>query len=90
MNRITFPATVYPLQGDVTSQAGNQNVKVTGLQGVPLYSPSLVGGEKIEYNPNTGQWESLVQAFIQVNGHYSSDDNIISVNVSPATLVNGA
>ena len=36
MNREIYPGGLYPLIGDVESQAGDNSVKVTGLQGIPL------------------------------------------------------
>lgn len=82
-------AGVYPLTGDVTSQAGNAPVRVVGLQGVSIVSTSPLGGANLQFNPNTGQWTPILRAAIQVNGVTVSDDYIITVNVSKTILVNG-
>lgn len=90
MNRESFPGGVYPLIGDVVSQAGNSTVQVVGLLGVPITSTFLNGGEVLEYNPNTNNWEPILRADIQVNSLTASDDPLISVNVIKPILVNGA
>jgi hypothetical protein len=83
-------AGVYPLQGDVTSTAGNSNVKVTGVQGVPVQNLTLSSGMEWQYNANTGSWQPLLLAVIQVNGITVSRDPYISVNVTKPVTVNGA
>lgn len=90
MNREVFPGGVYPLTGDVVSQAGHTTVQVVGLLGVPITSTFLNGGEVLEYNPNTNNWEPILRAAIQVNGITVSDDPLIAVNVSKPILVNGS
>lgn len=92
MNReIVIPggAGVYPLTGDIASQAGNPQVKVTGIQGTPVLSTFFNGGEVLEYNPNTNQWTPVVQPGIQVNGFNSSGDYTLSVNAPIPVFVNG-
>jgi len=93
MNReIVIPggAGVYPLTGDVVSQAGNATVQVSGLRGVPITNTFLDGGEVLEYNVNTNNWEPTLRAAIQVNNVTVSDDYIITVNVPKMALVNGS
>jgi hypothetical protein len=93
MNReIVIPggAGVYPLTGDVLSQAGNPTVQVVGLRGIPVADSFLNGGEVLEYNVNTHSWEPVLRAAIQVNGITVSDDYIITVNVQKSVLVNGS
>lgn len=93
MNReIAIPggAGVYPLAGDVASRAGNSQVRVTGLQGVPVAQASLQGGEYLEYDPGSHGWVPTLRATIQVNGKTVSDDNIIIVNLPHLITVNGA
>lgn len=92
MNReIVIPggAGIYPLTGDVTSEAGNAPVQVTGLRGIPIAPAFFAGGEVLEYNPNTGNWEPTLRAAIQVNGLTVSDDYIVTVNVARPIKVNG-
>ena len=93
MNReIAVPggAGVYPLTGDVASTAGNPQVRVTGLQGVPIAQPGFQGGEGLEYDINANNWVPTLRAAIQVNNLTVSDDPLISVNVANAILVNGS
>lgn len=93
MNRecvIPGGAGAYPLQGDVTSTAGNSNVKVTGIQGVSVQNLTLASGMEWQYNSNVGAWQPLLIATIQVNGITVSRDPYISVNVTKPVLVNGA
>ncbi len=81
---------IYPLQGDVTSQAGNQFVTVTGIQSIPVNDTLLSGGEILEYNPNSNNWEPTIHAAILVNSSALSDDYTIQVNVIDPVLINGA
>lgn len=93
MNReIVIPggAGVYPLTGDVTSQAGNAPVTVTGIRGTSVASAFFTGGEVLEYNPNTNQWTPTLRAAIQVNNVTVSDDYIVTVNVAKPIKVNGS
>lgn len=93
MNReIVCPsgAGIYPLIGDVLSQAGNQLVTVAGIQGVPVLNTFMDGGEVLEYNINTHSWTPTLRAAIQVNNVTVSDDYFITVNVAKMVLVNGS
>jgi archaellum component FlaF (FlaF/FlaG flagellin family) len=90
MNREIYPGGIYPLQGDVQSQAGNVNVAVVGLQNIPLQSVTLLGGELVEYNVNSNQWIPTLRATIQVNNVTVSDDANVSVNLPKPIKVNGA
>ncbi len=83
MNReVVIPggAGVYPLTGDVLSTAGDQTVRVIGIQGIPVQRISPEPGSYLEYNQNAGRWEPILRASIQVNGITVSDDYDISVN----------
>jgi hypothetical protein len=93
MNReIALPggAGIYPISGDVASTAGNPQVRVIGLQGVPITNPGFSGGEFLEYDINSNTWNPTLRASIQVNNDTASDDYLISVNVTPPVLVNNA
>lgn len=83
-------AGIYPVQGDVLSQAGNATVTVVGLQGVTIATTFLDGGEVLEYNTNTHQWTPTLRAAIQVNNVTVSDDYIVAVNLPNPILINGA
>lgn len=56
MNREIYPAVLYPFVGDVLSQAGSPKVQVVGLQGVPIQTVRLDGGEVLEYRVDLGAW----------------------------------
>lgn len=92
MNRLitTGGASVYPLTGDVESQAGNPTVTVVGINGIQVDNPTMYGGEVVEYNVNTHTWTPTLRAAIQVNNVTVSDDYIITVNVAKIPLVNGS
>lgn len=49
-NKQTFPQSVYPIDGDVTSQSGNPDVTVTGIQGTPVAALIPTDGEILIYN----------------------------------------
>ena len=73
-------AGVYPLQGDVTSTAGNSAVRVTGLQGIPIEGGIIPpAGAKLVYNQNVNQWQPLALATILINLIPISDDYIMTV-----------
>lgn len=81
MNREIFPGGVYPLQGDVTSQAGSDQVTVVGIQNVPVASTPPVPGQVLiagtgGYAPGTLPANQTVQ----VNGTGLSDDFDVAVN----------
>lgn len=62
MNRIIFPFPAYPMIGDVTSQAGNNKLTVTGLENIPL-DATTVGNPPdlavIQYSADNGfYWAS--------------------------------
>lgn len=93
MNReIVIPggAGVYPLRGDVQSQAGNAQVTVTGLRNVPVLDTFLNGGEVLTYDPNLHNWVPMLRATIMVNNTPVSNDAVVTVNVDKPILVNGA
>ena len=83
-------STLWPLSGDVSSQAGSDLVTVIGLQGIPVKQVFLVGGEELVFDVNSNSWIPTIRAIIQVNNVTVSDDAYVSVNVSKPILVNGA
>jgi len=56
MNRECFPGGVYPLVGDVESQAGHQNVTVVGIQSVKVLKTTLVDGDVLRYDSSLNMW----------------------------------
>jgi hypothetical protein len=73
-------AGIYPLLGDILSTAGNQAVRVTGLQGIPIESGLPSAGAVLVYNQNVNQWQPIANATMLVNLIPISDDYIITVN----------
>lgn len=93
MNReIVVPggAGVYPLTGDVESDAGSPLVTVVGIQGRTVTNPFLQGGENLQYNGNTNEWIPTLRACVFVNGVPVSDDFTVTVNVARPIKINGA
>jgi hypothetical protein len=90
MNREIFPAVLYPLVGDVQSQAGNQAVEVVGILSVPIVQSLNLSGQVLEYNLAQNSWVPTLRASIQVNGMTVSDDYLVSINVVKEILVNGS
>lgn len=93
MNReVVIPggAGIYPLQGDVESTAGNQNVTVVGWQGTPIAPNTNESGSIYQFDQSVNEWVPILRASIQVNGISVSDDPLISVNVAKPILVNGS
>jgi len=43
MNRESYPASLFPLRGDISAEAGAVSVEVVGLQNIPL-GPIVDGG----------------------------------------------
>lgn len=83
-------AGIYPLQGDVTSTAGNNNVKVTGFEGIPLTPGPYSSGVTWQYVSSTNQWVAVLRAAIQVDGVTVSDDYNVSVDVLRPVRTNGS
>lgn len=83
-------AGVYPLTGDVESEAGSATVTVVGLQGRTVTDPFLQGGENLQYNGTSNEWVPTLRASILVNGVPASDDYTMTVNVSRPIKINGA
>lgn len=90
-NREIYPGGIYPLTGDVQSQAGNTGVRVVGLQGIAIADDFVENGDALIYQSDTHNWvPTPINSTIQVNGVPVSDDPFISVNVAKPILVNGS
>lgn len=91
MNREIFPGGTYPLQGDVTSQAGQSTVTVSGIQNRPVISTAPTDQQRLVYIASAGQWQPTTDSnqSVQVNGVKVSDDYTITVNTPKQVLVNG-
>ena len=88
MNR-EITSTLWPLEGDVLTQAGSRFVKVIGINGIPLAPSFMVGGESLVYNINTGQWAAASEDVLFINSMPMGDDPYITINVPKIALVNG-
>lgn len=63
-NRETYPASLFPLRGDLSAEAGATTVKVIGLQGTPL---SMLPVEKINGSGVSFDFMNLVNTAIVIN-----------------------
>jgi len=68
MNReiATGAASIYPLTGDVQSQAGNKNVEVVGIISIPITQSTPFDGAVLEYDAATNTW---ILAAIETHTH---------------------
>jgi hypothetical protein len=89
MNREIYPATLYPVTGDVQSTPGNAQVVVVGIQHIPVLDATMSGGEVLEYNLTNNQWEPKLRGVILVDGLVVSDDYWISVDVASPITIDG-
>jgi hypothetical protein len=88
MNR-EITSNLWPLSGDVSTQAGSILVTVTGLQNIPVEKVVMSGGEELFYNITTNQWEPSIESVLFVNSRPMGDDPYMSVNVAKIAHVNG-
>ena len=73
MNSETFPASLFPLRGDVSAEAGSTTVEVIGMQNVPL--GTLLDGGVPTYSAaeNKINWEPAANSAVQLNGVNAGD-----------------
>lgn len=85
MNRVIYPASSYPLSGDVQSQPGSPSTAVVGIQGVPVTQVTLGGGEVLTYDGTVGAWvpKQLAIATVTSLGVIQPDGTTITID--PAT-----
>lgn len=80
-NMETFPASLFPLRGDISAESGAVIVEVIGLENVPL-GPLVDGGSPVYHaSTNIINWEPSDTSPIQINGA-NSGDYLISVNTA--------
>lgn len=89
MNREIYPGGIYPLQGDVLSQAGNNLVAISKLQGTSLNANSPTPGTYLIFDGVSWSPRQPWNNSVEVNGISISDDFDITVNVIKPVLVNG-
>jgi hypothetical protein len=98
MNRQAYPASLFPLRGDLSAEAGAVRVVVIGIQTIPVSAtlPSLTVPQTLVAIGGTEYVPTDLDTSIQVNGVPVSDDYEISCNLPLSTnsgtpvLVNGA
>ena len=58
MNRQCFPASLFPMRGDVSAEAGATTIQVIGLQGIPIISPPVepAGLDTLFYDSYNNDW----------------------------------
>jgi hypothetical protein len=83
----SYPQSVYPDTGDVTSATGDSSLVVTGIQRVPVEAVTPLDQQSIVFQASVGTGEyvptySPFNRSVQVNGVAVSDDYWIAVNLS--------
>lgn len=58
MNRQVFPSSLFPLRGDISAEAGDTTITVTGIQGIPVISPPVepMGLNTFFYDSYNNDW----------------------------------
>ena len=58
MNRQVFPASLFPLRGDISAESGATSVTVIGIQGIPVISPPVepAGLDTFFYDSYNNDW----------------------------------
>ena len=90
MNRETYPASLFPLRGDLYAEAGATTVRVIGIQTVPIDQPLsptddlkvatyVDASRRIEWLVGGGSGE--INA-VEINGVGESDDFLFLINTA--------
>ena len=84
MNAESYPATLFPLRGDVSAEAGATVVKVIGLQGLLLGANPLTDGGVPTYIAANGdiEWQAGSGSVVRVNGIGVSADYVILMDTA--------
>ena len=58
MNRQVFPASLFPLRGDISAESGATSVIVQGIQGIPVVAPPIepAGLDTFFYDSYNNDW----------------------------------
>ena len=96
MNRETYPASLFPLRGDVSAEAGATAVAVTGLQNVPISTVAPTDKQALVFDATlgiAGEWTPGIggsASYFEVNGTGVSQDGLFFVDgnmiLSPGDL----
>jgi hypothetical protein len=83
MNQQTFPASLFPLRGDVSAEAGAVIVLVQGIQSIPVTTNLPTNGQGLSYNAanNDLEW-GVGSGVVQINGTGASSDFLFLVNTA--------
>lgn len=82
-NLESYPASLFPLRGDVSAEAGNTTVRVQGIQTIPFTNTPPVNGQVPTFvaansDIEWGQGKSAVF----INGIGVSEDYLILINTA--------
>jgi hypothetical protein len=94
-NRENYPASLFPLRGDLSAEAGATAVTVVGIQTEPVSATLAVEGQTLVSVLGVWTPTTIGGSCISINGLPRSDDYDIGVNLTLGTtktpvLVNGA
>ena len=83
-NQETYPASLFPLRGDVSAESGAVMVKVQGIQTVPVDQPiSPTDDLKVAtYVAAEGriEWKVGIAVAVKINGVGVSTDKQVGIN----------
>ncbi len=84
MNREIFPASLFPLRGDVSAEAGAVTVEVIGLQNIPIAPNPLIDRRVPTYVLANNDIEWLASSgngtAVKINGVGESEDFLFLIN----------
>lgn len=80
-NRENFPASLFPLRGDISAEAGDVTVRVQGVQGIPVTAAVPTGGKSLTYNSDLNEIDwGVGNSALLINGAGVSPDKRIFIN----------
>ena len=82
MNSETYPASLFPLRGDVSAEAGDIVVRVQGIQGIPITAAPPTNGQGLAYSAVNNDLEWGIGGTVQTNGVGVSSDFLILINTA--------
>lgn len=85
-NQETYPASLFPLRGDISAESGDVAVEVIGLQNIPIAPNPLIDGTVPTYVAANNDIEWLASASggispVHVNG-VPAGDYLITLNTA--------
>jgi|SRR5882724_1118471 len=84
-NRMVYPATLFPLRGDISAEAGSTFVTVTGLQNKNITANPLINGYVPTYDLGNDdvEWKaSGGGTAVAINGSVVSPDFLFLINTA--------